>query len=365
MSRRWLTLFALMILGGVAVFALVREKREATHPGQVTTDGEVVTPPLIPLRPNRNSRWHIAPLPNSAGDVVVLIDHGQISRQDSRGQKRWSKVLEGDTGGVRPPHLLADTKRVYLAHEDGVSALDSATGAIVWRSPGPSDRMFLSGELLLAAGHENVGWLTKSWRSVTARNITTGKEIFRMPLPKDFDPNPIQDAAGLFLVQKTDDPSGTGLAILFDRIGTVHHQFGRAVVAARSWGGSRLFLTGHGVVRLSAGGVVEWTTPFREYEWLAGGGIEEIPGGGVVVYVYGEISDSGVRVLRVEPDQGEKVWEVLSDGLGVAHSAYSHTATVQVGRDFVRVESRGSQGGFIEILDLTSGRRLSREMKKP
>ncbi len=49
------------------------------------------------------------------------------------------------------------------------------------------------------------------------------------------------------------------------------------------------------------------------------------------------------------------VWRRYCAGLGVAHSEYSHHAKLAVEGNRIRVTSKGSEGSFVEILDLRNG----------
>jgi hypothetical protein len=112
---------------------------------------------------------------------------------------------------------------------------------------------------------------------------------------------------------------------------------------------------------LSAVDEVRWSLPFKHAEWIAGGGLTELGDGQVLAFLYGRISDSGVRVIRLDPTNGREVWQVRCDGLGVAHSIYRHEATLTVEPGRVKVTSRASGGTFVEVLDLGSGRQVSRK----
>jgi hypothetical protein len=67
--------------------------------------------------------------------------------------------------------------------------------------------------------------------------------------------------------------------------------------------------------------------------------------------------------MRFDPSSGKEKWKVYCQGLHVGHSKYSHTATVAVEGEKLRVTSTGSQGTFVEILDLKTGRQLERTQK--
>jgi hypothetical protein len=295
--------------------------------------------------------------PGPPPEVRIDYDANAVVRS---GPARWSTHLDGYLGGTRDPHLLRDADRVYVTHGDGVTALDDGTGKVLWHSAGPGDRLLLSGALLLAVGCGGDP-VTARGRWATARSVKDGSEVFRVELPAEgFDPLPIEEVAGLFLVQVWGNGGGEGQAVLIDRRGKVCHRFDRQVVAGRSLGQDRVFLTGRDVVRVSPGGEVAWSVPFRYPEGIAGGGLAEAPGGDLLAYLYCRISDDGVQVLRLDPVGGRLVWQASCACLGVEHSQYEQRAEVEVVGGQVKVTSRGASGTFVELLDLETGRQLGR-----
>jgi hypothetical protein len=302
--------------------------------------------------------------PDAARGVRIDHDAKRVVRKDAASNILWATPLDGYLGGVRPPHVQADDARAYITHADGVTALDVRTGAVLWHSAGPAERLLVSGSLLFATECGVGEEVAKSGRWMTARDTATGKEVFRVGLPVDnFDPLPIADAAGLILVQKWDDPGGKGLALLIDRAGRVLHRFDRQVVTAHPLaGGDRLILTSRDVVRLSDAGDVKWSAPFQEQEWIAGGGFVPLSDGDIVAFLYGRINDSGVQLVRLDPVTGER-WAAYCKQLGTMHSEYSHTAVVKPVGDYLRVTSRGSHGTFVEVIDSRDGRSVGRDQR--
>jgi len=352
---------AVLITAATAALIFYRTRERAGGGSDAPTD-RPTDPPTD--RPTAQATRNGVPVPGGQGDTIDLNhDANQVLRRDAAGNLIWATPLDGYLGLVRPPHLLTDGVRAYVSHADGVTALDARTGAVLWHSPGPADRMYLSGRLLLATDCSIGEQITKSGRWVTARDTTTGDEVFRVGLPLErFDPLPIEEAAGLILVQKWDNPGGAGLALLIDHAGQVWHRFDRQVVTARLWaGGDRLVLTSRDVVRLSGAGEVRWSAAFQHREWLAGGGFVPLPGGGLVTFLYGRINDSGVQVVRLDPDSGKQLWEAYCEPLGEPHSAYSHEAVVEREGEHLRVTSRGDGGTFVEVIDARDGKLVSRE----
>jgi outer membrane protein assembly factor BamB len=297
--------------------------------------------------------------PSDAG-----IDYGarRVFRLAAVGAVLWSTPLEGYLGSRRPRHLLQDNDRVYVSHGDGVTALDAGTGKPAWHSPGPADRMLLSGDLLLATGCSQGGAdVAARGRWLTARAVATGAEAFRVQLPPPpFDPLPIREVAGLFLIQATGAPGGRGAALLVDRGGPVRHRLDREVVEGQRRGEDLVLLTSRDVVRVTPDGRTAWASRMHNPEGIAGGGLLALAGGDLLAFLYGEFSDSGVQVVRLDPGTGRAVWQSFCEPLGVPHSAYRHQATVALEGSTVKVISRGTRGTFVERLDLRSGERVGR-----
>jgi outer membrane protein assembly factor BamB len=290
---------------------------------------------------------------------------GQVIARGTDGKPRWATSLKGRIGGVRPPHLLWDTKRVYVNQNDGITALDAKTGEVRWQSDGPSDRLLLSGDLLLATDCTSDRYVGKAGRLLTARSTITGGEIFRVNLPiRNFDPNPIEEVAGLFLVQTDEDVFGVGNSLLIDRQGKVRHRLKRQVVAGLRRGEDVVLLTSTDIVCLTSADRVRWAAAVRGHEWIAGGGLVPLGSKEVLAVRYCLISDSGVDVVRLNLATGKTVWQTHCAELGVLHSAYHHEARVVVeGGDNVRVTSEASGGTFIEVLDLRTGKQKSRLLR--
>jgi outer membrane protein assembly factor BamB len=317
------------------------------------------------------------------------IDHDARRVVGKNGKSGWSTRLGGLPGLVRPPHLVWDARRVYVSQKDGVTALDAGTGKVLWHSKGPNCRLLLSGDLLLAA----------DGRLVLARKAASGAEAFKARLPVrskvtpdlvaaalrgevpwyvvegleavSFNPEPIAEVAGLFLVQAGRMSPETGAAFLLDRTGRVRHRLDRQVLAGIRQGGDRVLLTSRGVVRLSPQDKILWSVPFGQNEamedWFLCGGLKQLPGGDLLAFRYSPIDDSGVDLIRFTPSSGRVVWRAGCSGLGVEEieSEYDHEAAVVVKGDTVRVSSKADEGRFVEVLDLRTGKQLKRTVSKP
>jgi hypothetical protein len=171
----------------------------------------------------------------------------------------------------------------------------------------------------------------------------------------------IREVAGLFLVQPGELPEGQGGSLLIDWKGQIRHQFDRQVIAGRLLAEDRVFLTSHDVVCRTPEDKTRWAVPFKDRGWIGGGGLMDVDGRDLLAFVYDKFSDSGVQVVRVNPQTSQEVWRTYCSPLGVAHSEYFHAATVRVEGDHLKVTSHGA-GTFVELLDLQTGQRLGRRI---
>jgi outer membrane protein assembly factor BamB len=293
----------------------------------------------------------------------VEVDYraGRVKRRDPSGRLLWTVKLGAPLLGHREPHVLHDEHCIYLTDQDGITALDARTGRAVWHAKGPGDRLYRSGDLLLAVDCNCGAETVRSGRWLVGRAAATGVERFKVSLPPvGFDPWPIRRVAGLFLVQAPDGIDTHGGAILIDRRGKGLYHFPRVVLDGKRLGKDCAFLTTRNIVRVSADGKGVWSIPLGRVDSLTEGGLLTA-GADLLAYRYNSISDSGVELLRLDPRTGKKVWQVRCAPLGVSHSKYRHRATVLVEGGRVRVTSRGSGGTFVETLELKTGRQLQRE----
>ncbi len=282
---------------------------------------------------------------------------GRVERREG-GKVVWSTRLEGYLGDGDASRPLWDAKRVYLTqNHSGVTSLDAVTGRQLWHAQGPGDRLFLSSDLLLAADCLDNDEVEKNGRWLVARRAETGAEAFRVRLsPRDYDVPPLKEVGGLFVVNSLH----TGAA-LFDRQGRVRLRFEVGVAAGLARGADLFLLVGDRLVRVSKDDRILWSA---RVAGTGAGGLLVLPDGDLVAHTYGPIQDSGVGVARVRTQDGSVVWRTQCNPLGVSHSIYLHEASVAVEAKRLRVKSVGSYGRFEEVLDLATGKQLSREQSK-
>jgi hypothetical protein len=299
----------------------------------------------------RSDRWAL-----KVGQSTVIVDEeaGRVLRRDADGKLEWTTALDASLRSWWWPSLLSDGHRIFVKQQfKGVWALDPETGKVVWHVAVPNECFWLSGNLLILADA----------RQVVALTADAGTEVFRLSLPTDrnFRPVAIEETAGLFMVQTHESPSGKGDTFLFDRAGQIRHRFPRQVVTVVPEGQDRVFLTSADVRRVTRDDRTVWSTPLASPEWIAGGKILEAPDGDLVAFLYGGIANTGVQLIRVDPDEGKKRWEAYCDPLpNVIHSEYLHAVDVEWCDGHLRVISHGSAGNFVEWLDGQTGKRTRR-----
>ncbi len=333
----------------------------------------------------------LLPALQSPGPVsyVVDLENGRVERREGgevswasavrghrfhpslaerrRGAKLvWSTPLNGPLSDGGPPYAVWDERRVFFAHDGGLTALDAATGQLAWRAKGTANNdLLLAGDLLLATNSHRAERDTDGhW--LVARRAATGAEAFRVRLPDEAsDLLPLQAVAGLFAVQTRPERSGGAAdARLVDRTGRVLYRTGREVVSGVRRGPDVVLFTSAGVVCLEGGSRERWSRDFLTHHSMPGSGLVDVPGGDRLAYRYGYSDHDGVAVLRLSPE-GKVRWEAHCAGLNVdSISGYRHDAFVTVEGACVTVESKGSDGRFTEVLDLGSGKQLSRKQKR-
>src|SRR5262249_37027732 len=141
---------------------------------------------------------------------------------------------------------------------------------------------------------------------------------------------PIQEIAGLFLVQPLKGLGGNAKALMIDRKGGIRHRLNRNVLTGKRNGQDLVLLTSADVVCVSSNDETQWKTPFARNEFVAGGDLVFLKNGDLLSYLFCHIADSGVQIMRLNGDTGEVVWRVECAPLGTAHSKYRHDAKLKV-----------------------------------
>lgn len=269
MKRRWRLWVGLLLLFSAAFLLLGRSGTVALLRGVPSLDD----PEAAFAKPDEQ------PSPR----FVIDDEGGRVLKKQASGQIEWAMPLDGYLGRVRPPHLLFDAERVYVTHGDGVTALNAQNGKVLWHSTGPQDRLCLSGNLLLAAqcGESDFSEAHGNW--LFARSVQTGEVVFKVTLAKPSDPHEVRQVADLFLVQEREAP----LTLLIDHQGNVQHRFDRQVIDGMKLEGDYVFLTSKDVICRSRTDQLRWATPFRQAEWIAGGGLLLLPDGDLLAFLYG------------------------------------------------------------------------------
>ena len=250
-----------------------------------------------------------------AGNVQFVRGKGLAVRKDVAGRILWSAALEGEEEEcLRPPNIVAHGDRVCLAHGGGVTCLDLISGRLIWRVMGANNRMCLDRELLYATG-----WTVCKDRYdgyLIARSVATGNEAFRVPLPADFDPEPIRIICGYVLVQDfSPQPSRDGsMALIVDKRGKVVQQLGCRVVDGKPAEDGLILLTSTLVERVGPAWETRWSQQIFKHS-MAEGGVIALPGQDLLVYLYEQMRDSGIDIVRLDSRSGKIVWSThCADG---------------------------------------------------
>jgi ketosteroid isomerase-like protein len=246
---------------------------------------------------------------------------GRVLRRDAGGAVRWAVRLGGSVGGPGKWRALVwDAKRVYVRHNDGVTALSATTGVVLWHARGANSLLLPSGDVLLAVPG---GSKDSPVRRVTARTALTGAEIDTGPLPP-------------------------------------------GVVAGLRVGEDRVLLSDRDVVRMDLDQTACWRTPLTlpAGEGKVTGRVVELPCGDLVALLYRPAEDSGAHLVRLKAATGKVVWRARCAPLGLAHSKFIQYATAAVEGIGLHVTCRATPGVFDEVLDLRTGRQLRRTSAK-
>jgi hypothetical protein len=197
---------------------------------------------------------------------------------------------------------------------------------------------------------------------VVAGGICPDEEVIRKGVPpdiKDFDPEPIHETAGLFLVQSSSiiEP----FALLIDHQGKLLFRFSHSIRDVLAEGDDWIILTRNQVVRGAADGTIRWTTSFSNEHIGGYGSLVRLEGGDCLAYGHCWLRDYGVDLLRFDPNQGIAHWRTHCSGLQVRWSDDPSPPLVKVKGSRLTVVHSGSRGKYAELIDLGSGRQILRK----
>src|SRR5262245_58918657 len=103
--------------------------------GCTRTPPDEVPPAEVPpaLSPDEASVERDDPGPG----IGIDYQNGDVTRRDDSGRVLWNvKRLSKLTGAARQPLVLHDAERIYLGQDDGITALDTRSGEVVWQGEG-------------------------------------------------------------------------------------------------------------------------------------------------------------------------------------------------------------------------------------
>lgn len=294
--------------------------------------------------------WPKEPAPRA--DAITLAD-GAVTLKDAAGKVLWRTPVKGSLGSVRPPDRALTKAHVVVVVDGRLAAFRRDTGAAAWTVDGPVDRLLGDGDLVLSTDCQSPS-APPPHRWLMARRAQDGAEAWKVDLPKDVDPDGIEKLGAKYIVRM-----GKRAAFVTAQ-GATAFVLDEELVSVTPQGSGWLVVTSKRVARLDENGKAAWTLPAMRETFVAGAGVIPVPGGDLLIWGWGRISDSGVELLRVRPDDGQVVFRTHAEALGVGHSKYGHEAYVRIRGSKVDVVSVGSYGTFVEVRTLTKGTQLAR-----
>jgi hypothetical protein len=294
--------------------------------------------------------WPKEPAP--AAESIALGD-GAVSLTDASGKVLWRTAAKGSLGSVRPPDRVLTTAHVVAVVDGRLAAFRRDDGAAAWTVGGPVDRLLGDGEMVLSTDCQSPS-APPPHRWLMARRARDGAEVWKVDLPKDVDPDGIEKFGAYYIVRM-----GKRAAFVTAQ-GKVAFELDEELVEVAPQGTGWLVVTSKRVARLDENGKAAWTLPAMRETFVAGAGVIPVPGGDLLIWSWGRISDSGVELLRLRPDDGQVVFRTHAEALGVGHSKYAHEAHVRIRGTKLDVVSVGSYGTFVEVRSLAKGTQLAR-----
>lgn len=105
---------------------------------------------------------------------------------------------------------------------------------------------------------------------------------------------------------------------------------------------------------------VRWTLPPMKRTTSGGADALELPGGDLLIYGWGQTSDSGAELVRVHAEDGKEIFRVDLAPAGVGHSKYWHDVHVRTRGDWLDVVSIGSYATWVEVVSAATGKSHAR-----
>jgi outer membrane protein assembly factor BamB len=280
----------------------------------------------------------------------ISFDKGAVVR---KGAISWRTPLQGYLGTVRPPDRVISGDRVVVVAEHRLVGLDANTGAQVWTADATTDRLFAEGDLVFSTDCQSPSAAPKH-RWLEAHRLSDGKLAWKIELPSRIDPDAIYKIGSLYAV------GGRDYVALFDAAGTRHIELDEHVIVAEPIGSDVIVATDKRIARLGPRGETRWDLKKIKDTFVGAGGFVTLPGGDMLLFAYGAISDSGVELVRFRPDDGKELYRVQKHGAGVGHSEYEHTAWVRLRNGRLEIVSHGSYATRIETASPETGTTLKR-----
>lgn len=269
-----------------------------------------------------------------------------VRRFDETDKPRWTTILNEGVGSVRPPDVVADDARVYVAVDSGIAVLDGAGGTLQRVIKGPHDHLMLYAGRIVAVDCASPGSTAK--RLLVAYDGATGGLGFSAELPLDEEPETPLVVDGDLLVV------GRNYTLLLDPQGAPRLRLQERVAAIRTTPPGWVLVSDQRIFALGGDQKLAWEHPRFTADFVHEAHILELPGGDLLAHNFGRISDSGVELVRLGP-QGEQRWRTTVAPAGVSHSKYRHVAHVLVRGDELVVVSQGSYASFLEVVDAGTG----------
>ncbi len=225
-------------------------------------------------------------------------DRYEVVRVEPDGSRRWAATLHG-VRSVRPPDLAVGSVRVVATIDQTIHAFDDKTGKEVWSAALEGDNLLIVGDAVYST------WCNEPthdhWLIATA--LADGKVRFKAPLAESCDPAILVAGDRIFAVE-SHPPATTRV---FDLAGHLVTTLAEQVEAAQTVGGQLVVVSDQHVLSLEPSGAVRWSRPAPPNGFVGGDQIIELAGGDVLLANYGEISDSGVDLVRLHPDGFDRV----------------------------------------------------------